>query len=219
MPKEQQIQRLYSLITGIDNYEIKSGKGLKNKKQELNEAALKIKDSGLYIDDTSNITVPEMLAKARRLQRRIGLDLVVIDYLQFVKPTVTTGNRVNEVGQIARDIKNLARQLNVPVVTLAQLNRKTDKESGSPVLADLRESGEIENNSDIVMFLDNKSDKDDPTKKVNLIIGKFRNGQMKKIPLFYRGNIFKFEEAPVADKKPKKEEQEDLPIVRVNSNV
>lgn len=203
MPKTQQIQRLYSLISGIESYTLKSGKGLKEQRNELNIAAQAIKESGLYIDDQSNLTVSEMLAKARRFKRKCGLDLVIVDYLQFVKPGRILNNRANEVGEIARDIKNMARQLNVPVVVLAQLNREQDVSDRLPVLRDLRESGEIENNSDIVIFLHSRSGKDIPVKNIDLIIGKFRNGQMKNIAFTYTGNLFKFEEVQTADNKQK----------------
>ena len=194
MPKEQIIQRLYSINGGIDSFSIKSGQGLNEKRNELNDVAGIIAESGLYIDDKSNITVSEMLAKARRLKRKSGLDLIVIDYLQFVRPCRVLSSRANEVGEIARDIKNLARQLDIPVIVLAQVNRDNDKNDRLPVLADLRESGEIESNSDIVMFLHRRGDKEAAVVNTDLIIGKFRNGQMKNISFTYTGNIFKFEE-------------------------
>lgn len=204
MPKNQIVERLFSIGTGIPNYDLKSGR-IEKKFKDVSEFKEKLKNSKLFIDDDPNNTVPQMLLKAKRLQRKEGLDLVVIDYLQFIKPAEKSGNRVQDVGEIARGLKNMARQLNVPVLVPCQLSRQTDKNEGLPVLADLRESGEIENNADIVMFLDLKSGRSEEEKDIDAILGKFRNGQMKTIRMSYRGECFKFKEKDKAS--PQKHEQ------------
>ena len=195
MPKNQIIKRLLSLCAGIDNIEIKKAKGLTDAQmREIASVEELIAGGGLYIDDTSNNTVQGMSLKAKWLKRKQGLDLIVVDYLQFVKPAHKTKDRFQDVGEIARDLKVMARQLNVPVVALCQLSRALDNESREPTLADIRESGEIENNSDIVMFLHPVDSKFSEIRKIDLIIGKFRNGQMKAIKMQYEGKYFRFKE-------------------------
>lgn len=210
MPKSQILDRLYSLGVELPNYKIKTGK-FDGKFKDIEAFKEKLKESGLYLDDDSNNTVQSMTLKAKRLQRKCGLDLVVIDYLQFIKPQEKTGNRFQDVGEIARGLKSMARTLNVPVIALCQLNRQLDNDNREPTLADLRESGEIENNADIVMFLNSKSGRAADVKDIDLIIGKFRNGQMKSIRMSYRGECFKFSEKEKAPVK-KCEQMELTPI-------
>lgn len=210
MPKSQILDRLYSLGVELPNYKIKTGQ-FDGKFKDLEAFKNKLKESGLFLDDDSNNTVQSMTLKAKRMQRRHGLDLIVIDYLQFVKPQEKTGNRFQDVGEIARGLKSMARTLNIPVVALCQLNRQLDNDNREPTLADLRESGEIENNADIVMFLHCKSGRAAELKDIDLIIGKFRNGQMKTIRMTYRGEIFKFSEKEKAPTK-KCEQMELTPI-------
>lgn len=194
MPRNQIIQRFYSLIGGIDNYDIKKGKPLGDKPEILKGIDEKINEGGLYIDDSSNNTVATMSVKAKRFQRKNGLDLVVVDYLQFIKPGTKTGNRFQDVGDIARELKVMARQLDVPVIALCQLNRALDNEKRQPTLADLRESGEIENNADIIMFLHSTDGKYKEKRNIDLIIGKFRSGQMRAVKMEYEGKCFRFRE-------------------------
>lgn len=198
MPKRQIIERLFSLGTNISNYNLKSG-NLEKKNKLVEDFKDKLKESNLFIDDDANNTVQKMTLKAKRLQRKEGLDLVVVDYLQFIKPQEKSGNRFQDVGEIARGLKSMARELNVPVIVLCQLNRQLDNEDREPTLADLRESGEIENNADIVMFLNLKSGRAAEVKDIDLIIGKHRNGQLKSIRMSYRGECFNFTEK---DKEP-----------------
>lgn len=195
MPKKQIARRLISIMTEIPNRELNEARSLQTRFVRIREARDKLNQSGLYIDDTTNNTVPDMMLKAKRMQRQSGLDLVVVDYLQFVKPAAKSGNRFQDVGEIARDLKVMARQLNVPVIALCQLNRALDNADRQPTLADLRESGEIENNADIIMFL-NPTEKGykEGSRKIDLIIGKFRNGQRKAIKMLYDGDVFKFRE-------------------------
>lgn len=212
MPKSQILDRLYSLGVELPNYKLKMGQ-FDRKFKDIEAFKDKLKESGLYLDDDSNNTVQSMTLKAKRMQRKSGLDLVVIDYLQFIKPQEKTGNRFQDVGEIARGLKSMARTLNIPVIALCQLNRQLDNDNREPTLADLRESGEIENNADIVMFLNSKSGRAADVKDIDLIIGKFRNGQMKSIRMTYRGECFKFsEKEKVQAKKVEQKEMELTPI-------
>ncbi|MEG1500236.1 MAG: DnaB-like helicase C-terminal domain-containing protein, partial [Clostridia bacterium] len=190
-------------------YDIKKAKGLKSKLDKIREIEKRMKDGSLYIDDTSDNTVANMTLKAKQMQRKDGLDLIVVDYLQFVKASQKTNDRFQDVGGVARDLKVMARQLNVPVIALCQLNRKLDNENRTPTLADLRESGEIENNADIIMFLHSIDSKFKAIRNIDLIIGKFRNGQMKAIKMQYEGSIFKFKEL---EKLPEEHQQQQLDL-------
>lgn len=215
MPKNQIIQRLYSLIGGVDNYDIKKATPLGQQPELLKKIDEKIANGSLYIDDTSKNTVASMSIKAKRFQRKNGLDLVVIDYLQFITPSQRTGNRFQDVGDIARDLKVMARQLNVPVIALCQLNRQLDNEKRTPTLADLRESGEIENNADIIMFLHSTDSKYNEKRNIDLIIGKFRSGQMRAVKMEYEGKCFRFKELekePVKKPTTKQTSMELTPI-------
>lgn len=208
MPRNQIVQRFYSLMGNFDNYDIKKAKPLQDQKQKLLEIHEKLKTGGLYIDDTSNNTVASMMLKAKRFQRKNGLDLVIIDYLQFIKPLNKTGNRFQDVGDIARELKVMARQLNVPVVALCQLSRALDTEKRAPTLADLRESGEIENNADVIMFLHSNDSKFNSKRNIDVIIGKFRSGQMRTVKMEYEGKYFKFKE--MEKEEPPKVEQTNM---------
>lgn len=199
MPKNQIVERLFSINTEISNSDLKAGR-VTNKFKAVEQVKKNLQDSKIFIDDQSNNTVQSMLLKAKRLKRKEGLDLVVIDYLQFIKPQEKSGNRFQDVGEIARGLKSMARELNVPVIALCQLNRQLDNEDREPTLADLRESGEIENNADIVMFLNRKSGRAEEVKYIDLIIGKFRNGALRTIRMTYKGDCFKFAEKEKAPK-------------------
>ncbi len=152
--------------------------------QEVSE-----QDTQLYIDDTSAITIGEMRSKLRKLKARRGLDLVVIDYLQLMSTNLKTENRQQEITLISRELKGLAKELECPIVTLSQLSRGPESRTNKrPVMSDLRESGAIEQDADIVMMLYRESyyNPDYPTKETELIIAKNRNGEVKTIKLDFR---------------------------------
>lgn len=214
MPRNQILERLFSINAEISNFDLKSGR-VSNKFKVIENVKKELLESKIFIDDNSNNTVQSMILKAKRLKRREGLDLIVVDYLQFIKPQEKSGNRFQDVGEIARGLKNMARELNVPVIALCQLNRQLDNEDREPTLADLRESGEIENNADIVMFLHSKSGRAAETKEIDLIIGKFRNGALKTIRMTYQGSCFKFTEKEKIPKQ-KVEQIELVPIQEDN---
>lgn len=208
MSEREILHRLYAHETKIPLTAIRKAKGLGDiELKALNRALQIFKKGNFFIDDSSS-TVPEMVLKAKRMQRKEGLDLVVIDYLQFIKPTNKTGNRTQEVGDIARELKRMSRTLDVPVTALCQLNRQLDNEDREPTLADLRESGEIENNADVVMFLTNTGAKFDAVRKMELTIAKHRNGALAKIRYEFKGDTFTFTELQTE----KKQEVELIPI-------
>ena len=223
MPSSEITQRLIGINSGIDSNTLKSGKssyGAKLDIAKLDDVTAKMKDCKIYIDDTGDVTVSDILAKSKKLKRTVGLDLIIVDYLQKVKPARDLGNPVIEIGETARGIKNMARQLNVPVIAIAQPNRELDKKSDgkqkNPTMSDLRGSGEIEQEADIIAFMQSDNPPEDVNKKISFQIVKFRNGQAKNIAFDYKGSIFTFTESDAAKGdglvKLSEAEQQSLPF-------
>ena len=147
-------------------------------------------EANLYIDDTPGQSILEMRTKARRLQVEYGVDLLIVDYLQLARSR-NLENRVNEVSEISQGLKNIARELKVPVLALSQLSRAVEQRGTKrPVLADLRDSGSIEQDADVVMFLWREDD--DNPENVFLDIAKHRNGPLGQIRFFFRGDRIRF---------------------------
>ena len=201
MSKEQVANRIICSEAMVDSNKIRTGKIEDEDWIKLANASGKLAEAPIYIDDTPGISIMEIRAKCRKMKLEKNIGLVVIDYLQFIKPQEKSGNRFQDVGEIARGLKSMARELNIPVIALCQLNRQLDNEDREPTLADLRESGEIENNADIVMFLNRKSGRAEEVKDIDLIIGKFRNGALRTIRMTYKGDCFKFAEKEKAPKQ------------------
>ena len=156
MSKEQLVLRLLSSVSSIDSQRLRTGFLEELDFARIAPAMNALSEAPIYIDDTPNITTMELRTKARRLQAETGLDLVIVDYLQLMQSSTTTrdANRVQEVSEISRGLKALARELKVPVLALSQLSRQPEmRESKEPRLSDLRESGSIEQDADLVMFL------------------------------------------------------------------
>lgn len=201
MPAEQLINRIISAQGGIDSYKLQTGQMQENDWRRYNEAMGQLAETNLYIEDNSGVTVSEIKAKCRRLANMPkGLGLVVIDYLQLV----TTGNkrvesRQVEVSEISRSLKTMALELGVPVIALSQLSRSAEKrESNMPMLADLRESGSIEQDADMVLFINRKDyyeAKKDQREKIvpaELVIAKHRKGSLGTIELLFELNMSAF---------------------------
>jgi replicative DNA helicase len=178
---------------------------------KLAEAMKLLSAAPIYIDDSATVTVTEMLAKAHRLKRTEGLGLVVIDYLQLMQGTGRAENRQQEVSQMTRSLKVMAKELDIPIVLLSQLSRaseKRDKKSRYPMLSDLRESGAIEQDADVVIFLQREDyyEEDrspDTLGKARLMIAKQRNGPTGNIQVMWRGEFTKYEEIDyVHDEEP-----------------
>ena len=202
MPAEQLVNRMISAVGQIDSYKLQTGQLQHSDWKRYNEAMSQLADTNIYIEDNAGVTTSEIRAKCRRLaSQEKGLGLVIIDYLQLV----TTGgkrpeSRQQEVSEISRSLKTMAMELKVPVIALAQLSRSAEKrENNQPMLADLRESGSIEQDADIVIFL-NRNDyfkaKGELNKEKNVpcevIIAKHRKGSTGKFDLLFELNMSNF---------------------------
>ena len=199
MSNEQVVQRLIAQETGIDSQRLRNGRLQENEWPLFTHAIEVFSDTHIYLDDTPAITPLQLRTKCRRLHMEFGIDLIIIDYLQLMGGDTRNDNRVQEVSHISRSLKVLARELNVPVLTAAQLSRaveqRTDKK---PVLSDLRESGSLEQDADIVMFIYRPDQYEKDTDKQNIaeiIIAKHRNGPVGSVELIFRSALAKFENA------------------------
>lgn len=201
MGAEQLANRMLSSIGQVDGNKMRSGRLEHDDWKRINEAISTLADTKIYIDDTPGITIGEIRAKCRRLaSTEEGLDVVIIDYLQLITGSERySGNRQQEVSEISRSLKTMAMELGIPVIALAQLSRSVDgRDDNRPVLSDLRESGSIEQDADIVAFLyrDDYYKKeaaiDENTSKSEFIIRKHRNGPTTTINLIFKHNTSKF---------------------------
>lgn len=194
MSQEELVDRLLVGQADIDAWRLKTGKLSENDFTRLSEAMGQLADAPIYIDDTPGISIAEMRTKARRLQLEHGVGLIIVDYLQLVDPGRRYDNRVQEVSMVSQFLKNIARELKVPVLALSQLNRAVEhREKGRPQLADLRESGAIEQDADVVFFLYRPDEEVSGTSTpVNLLVAKHRNGPTGEIYLLFKGDRIKF---------------------------
>lgn len=198
MSKEQLIDRMLSDVSGVDSWNIRTGNLSDEDFAKLSEASGEMAEAPIFIDDTPGLTVLEMRTKARRAAHQQPLGLIVIDYLQLISSSAgrKDGNRVQEVSEISRGLKLLARELNVPVIALSQLSRTVESRSPQiPQLADLRESGSIEQDADIVMFIYREAYYNPETDRQNitdLIIAKHRNGPTGKVELYFHPERLRF---------------------------
>lgn len=198
MSKEQLVSRLLSTEAMVEGTKLRTGRLSEDEWIRLIEAGDILSKTQLYFDDNPAITVPEIKAKLRRLK---DVDLVVIDYLQLMTSSTRIDNRVQEISQITRSLKIMAKELNVPVLTLSQLARDSEKRTNHrPVLSDLRDSGSIEQDADIVLFLyrddyyqDSETPNEDGDKNQSeCIIAKNRHGETKTVPLHWQGEYMRF---------------------------
>lgn len=191
MSCEQLVSRMLASEALIDSYKMRKGNLEKDDWEKLARAAGVLAETDILIDDTSGISVTGMKAKLRRIK---NLGLVVIDYLQLMSSDKRSDNRVQEVSDISRNLKLLAKELQVPVITCAQLSRTSEKENKKPVLSDLRDSGAIEQDADIIMFLSRDYYKNDPDKEnvADCIIAKNRHGSTGTVTLGWYGQFTKF---------------------------
>ena len=196
MSNEQVVQRLIAQHTGIDSQRLRNGKLNDEDWPIFNHAIEVLGDTRLYLDDTPALSPLQLRTKCRRLHMEFGLDLIILDYLQLMSSETRTDNRVQEVSYISRALKQLARELNVPLMAAAQLSRAVEQRSDKePQLSDLRESGSLEQDADIVMFI-YRDEKDPAMQNVShLKIAKHRNGPVGQVDLIFRSNLTKFENA------------------------
>ena len=214
MSAEQLAMRLLAEVTEVPSDKIRKGEISASEFGRLREGAQEIQDAPLFIDDTGGISLAKLTARARRLKRTSGLDLLVIDYLQLITTSVgRPENRVQEVSQITQGLKALAKELEIPVIALAQLSRQVEnREDKKPQLADLRESGSIEQDADVVMFiyreayylervqpkegtpehLEWQSKMDSVAHLADVIIGKQRHGPIGTVRLHFNEDLTKF---------------------------
>ena len=199
MSKEQLVDRLISSIGLIDSFKLRTGKLNDDDFQNLNEAYGLLSESNLFIDDSPGASVMEVRAKARRLQKEHGLDLIVIDYLQLMSGSGTHGNsenRTQEVSEISRGLKALAKELHCPVIALSQLSRAVESRPDKrPLLSDLRESGSIEQDADVVIFLyrEDYYNKEESNNLMEVLVRKHRNGPTGDAKVLARLQFSRFE--------------------------
>lgn len=194
MPNYQLGLRMVSQETGLSTQKLRSGELNADEWDAFIQAAIEMNHLNIFSDDTPAITPLQMLSKARRMHRQHGLDLIVVDYLQLMSSGGRFENRVQEVSFISRSLKLIAKELNIPVVAAAQLSRAVEQRKDKrPILSDLRESGAIEQDSDVVMFLHRPEDADNGD--TELIIAKHRNGPLGMVPLQFVAEQAKFRDA------------------------
>ena len=194
------IDRMISDVSGVDNWKMRTGNLSDEEFQKIGDAMDEMDDLPIYIDDSSAMTIVELRNKARRAMHDHDIGIVIIDYLQLLQGSDRyKGNRVQEVTEISRGLKILARELNIPVIALAQLSRNvTGRDDPRPVLSDLRESGSIEQDADLVMFLHRpdyyrqNDDNYEETHITELLISKHRHGPVGKIELYFHPELLRF---------------------------
>src|SRR6202035_1899498 len=200
MSKESLLQRLVASVAQIDAHKFRTGHLSREDWRRMTEALGTISSSPIWVDDAGSISVLEIGAKARRLKRDKGLSLLIVDYLQLITARGRFGNRQEEVASISRGLKGLAKELQIPVLVLSQLTRAPERDERGPQLSDLRESGAIEQDADVVMFIYRphffKHDaQPDEREQTELIIAKQRNGPTDKVRFVFRSRLTRFEEA------------------------
>ena len=199
MSNEQLVQRLLSQETGIDSQRLRLANLQDDEWPLFTQAVSALSDTQVYLDDTPAITPLQLRTKCRRLHMEVGLDLIIVDYLQLMTGDSRIDNRVQEVSYISRNLKALARELNVPVLAAAQLSRAVEsRRPPRPILSDLRESGSLEQDADVVLFIYRPDQYEDDTLKQNIaeiIVAKHRNGPVGSVELVFRQSLAKFENA------------------------
>jgi len=198
MPADSLAMRMLSSLGQIDQHRLRTGQLNDDDWPRLTSAIALLNEAPLFIDDTPALTATELRARARRLKREHGLSLIVIDYIQLMQGSGKAGeNRTTEVSEISRSLKALAKELEVPVIALSQLNRSLEQRPNKrPVMSDLRESGAIEQDADLIVFIyrDEVYNEDSPEKgKAEIIIGKQRNGPIGTVALTFQGKYTRFE--------------------------
>jgi len=216
MAAEQLVQRLLAMESGVDSTRLAFGQHSDRDERRVSQALGSLSDLSIFFDDSAMLTVAEMRAKARRLSLERGLDLIVVDFLQLMHGGVRSENRVQEVSHISRSLKQLARDLDIPVIACSQLSRAAETRAHSkPQLSDLRESGSIEQDADVVMFIYREAayvSKDEwsekhadrpagtyPEENAQIIVAKHRNGPTGTLHLRFRKKIARFEDLLVQE--------------------
>ena len=190
MSREELVDRLLVAQADIDAWKLKTGKLSEEDFTKLSNAMGELAEAPLYIDDTPALSILEMRTKARRLQVESGVELIIVDYLQLARSRQLE-NRVQEVTEISQGLKNLARELKIPILAVSQLSRAVEQRGTKrPQLADLRESGALEQDADVVMFIWREDE--GKIENVTLDVAKHRNGPLRSLKLFFKGDRIKF---------------------------
>lgn len=204
MSNEQLVQRLLSVESAIDSHRLRLGQVYEEEWPILMEAANTLAATNIFIDDTPGATVMDIRTKARRLYAEHGIDLIIIDYMQLMSGSNTSGrgeNRQQEISYISRSLKELSRELNVPVVAISQLSRAVESRADKrPMLSDLRESGSIEQDADVVLFVYREDYYVEDTDRKNIadvIIAKHRHGSTGTVSLFFRKELTQFRDLEI----------------------
>ena len=196
MPAEQLVMRMLSSLGRIDQQKVRTGRLEPEDWPRLTSQLGLLNDTGIFIVDDPALTPTELRARCRRLKREHGLGLVVVDYLQLMHVPGTRENRATEISEISRSLKALAKELMVPVVACSQLNRRLEeRQNKRPVMSDLRESGAIEQDADLILFIYRDEVYDEESKhkgKAEIIIGKQRNGPIGTVDLTFLGRFARF---------------------------
>jgi len=192
MSELQVVQRLISMTAEIDGNRMRRGRLSMEELQSISQASAQLQQAPIFIEESSRLTVTDILAKSRRLQAERGLDLVVIDYLQLIEGAEESENRVREVAQISGSLKAIARELQVPVVAVSQLSRQIETRGTEPMLSDLRDSGSLEADADLVMFLWQKDQNERRDRIVRLKLAKHRNGPTAEIELHFEPELTRY---------------------------
>jgi replicative DNA helicase len=197
MSKEQLAQRMLCMEARIDSSKLRGGFLSENDWPMLTRAAGELSEAPIFVDDSPAMNILEMRAKSRRLQKEHGLGLIIVDYLQLMRGLTQTDNREREISEISRSLKALAKELHVPVIAISQLNRMVEnRRPPIPILADLRESGAIEQDADLILFLYREEvyDRESVNRGIaEVIIGKQRNGPVGVIKLAFLSAFTRFE--------------------------
>lgn len=192
MSKEELTDRLLAIQSTVSSWNIKTGRLSEEDWEKLQMAMGELAEAPLYIDDTPGLSIFEMRTKARRLQMEHGLKLLIVDYLQLMRGR-SQDNRVQEVSEISQALKNLARELKIPILALSQLSRAVEQRgTKSPQLSDLRESGAIEQDADVVMFIYREESENPDLIPVKINIAKHRAGSVGEIDLVFKGSLQRF---------------------------
>jgi replicative DNA helicase len=197
MPAEQLMTRMLSSIGGVPLHDIRSGRVTDHDWARISSATSQLQEARIFIDEGAGLTPTELRARARRVKREHGLNLVVVDYLQLMQVAGTKENRATEISEISRGLKALAKELDVPVIALSQLNRSVEqRENKKPVMSDLRESGAIEQDADMILFIYREEvyDKNTPRKgEADIDLAKHRNGETANFVLTFQGQFTRFQ--------------------------
>ncbi len=197
MSKEELVDRLLVGQADIDAWRLKTGRLSEDDYKRLTEAMGELSEAPIFIDDTPGASILEMRTKARKLKMEKDIKLLIVDYLQLIDAGKRFDSRVNEVSFVSQNLKNLARELKIPVLAISQLSRAVEQRgTRKPQLSDLRESGSIEQDADVVMFLYLEQESEDildqNKKLIKLYIAKHRNGATGEMDLMFRGDRVKF---------------------------